>query len=412
MLTTDRQLAALKPRDKVYWQAVSSPHGGGLALRVTPTGSKAWYHRYRFGGKADSLKLGRYPTMGLQEARQAHGEAHGLLHEGINPKRQQRQQRAENLAAWTMGELFDAWLPIYSTAPTGSTRRPPSEDTVKLHRWRWNRYLKKPLGDLLVRSMIRKLVSVEIATIAEGSRADARKCLSMLRAMFDFAEARGQIEENPTAGIQPSKVGATRDRPRERVLSIAELSLLWREIDGTMLHPSVAAALKMLILTGQRRGELVAMRWEDLDLEAGVWTIPAADTKAHRGQTVYLPGLAIGILDALPRKGDRVFIGRFGDPMSTDAPTKAVQRLRRALEIPSFTAHDLRRSVATGMAKHCGVQPHVIELVLNHAHENPLVGVYQRHDYAEEQRKAWQAWGELIEHQVARGGEKVVPIRA
>jgi integrase len=310
-----------------------------------------------------------------------------------------------------MAELFDAWLPIYSNTPTVQTRRIPSKDTVKLHSWRWQRYLRKPIGDMLARSLTRKRISAIISDIAETSRADARKCLSLLRSMFDFAEARGQVEENPTTGIQPAKVGATLGKSRDRVLSVAELRKLWQAINGTMLHPSVAASLKLLVLTGQRRGELVAMKWADIDLEASTWTIPAPDTKAYRQHTVHLSNLALDILSSLPRKASFVFVGRYGDPMSDDAPTKAVQRLRKTMDVPSFHVHDIRRSVATGMAQRCAIQPHVIERVLNHAPENPLVGVYQRQDYAEEQRQSWRAWGKLVESHVANDPENVVPMQ-
>ncbi|WP_299310926.1 site-specific integrase [uncultured Halomonas sp.] len=413
-ITTDRQLRALKPEGKVYWKAVTSPHGGGLAIRVTPTGNRAWYYRFRINGKADSMNLGRYPSVGLQEARQAHGEAYGLLSQGINPKRHQRQQRAENRAAWTMQELFDAWLPVYSSTPTVQTRRPPSAETVELHAWRWKRYLKDPLGDFLVKSVTRKHVSSEIAGIAEKTRADARKCLSLLRLLFEFAEARGQVDDNPAAGVSPAKVGATLSQPRKRVLSLVELRLLWQEMEVSDLHPSVSAALKMLMLTGQRRGETVLMKWADIDLDARTWTIPAEDAKSHRGHTVYLSDLALDVLQARPR-GEYVFEGRIEGHIDPGGPTKAVQRLRARLAekhgVPSFTCHDLRRTVATGMAQHCGIQPHIVSRALNHAPESSLVGTYQHQSYADELRAAWQAWGEVIATRVAREPGNVVALR-
>ncbi|NLC22543.1 MAG: tyrosine-type recombinase/integrase, partial [Halomonadaceae bacterium] len=118
-----------------------------------------------------------------------------------------------------------------------------------------------------------------------------------------------------------------------------------------------------------------------------------------------------------------VFPGRVeGKPITADAVTTAVMRLQGRkgkkrdttaplADLDDFTVHDLRRSFATGVAEHCGVQPHVIERMLNHVNEDPLIATYQRAGYAEEQRKAWQAWGELLASQVMNEPSNVVPMR-
>ncbi|MEQ6918721.1 tyrosine-type recombinase/integrase [Halomonas aquatica] len=424
MITTDRQVQALKPEKGVYWESVKSPHGGGLAIRVQPSGSKSWYFRYRFNGKQDSYSFGRYPSMGLQEVREAHKDAANLLAQGINPKRVRKERKEKNQAAWTMGELFAKWIISYAKTPSTRTKRPPSETVVEQTAWRWNYYLKDHLGELLVMHVDSQRIKGTISDVAATqSREQARKCLTLLRSMFDFAEARGQVENNPAYGIEPSKVGASKSAPRERKLDLTELGRLWAAIEQARLASSTAAAIKLLILTGQRRGELLLTKWGHIDLDAGIWKIPASNAKNRKAHTVYLSTAAVGLLLSLPRHGEFVFPGRVeGQPLGANAITTAVLRLqgrktrKRDKKAPlgdmvPFSAHDLRRSFATGLGEYCATQPHVIERMLNHVPEDSLVATYQRAEYAEEQRRAWQAWGELIESQVAHDPKNVVPMR-
>lgn len=424
MITTDRQIQSLKPEKAVYWESVKSPHGGGLAIRVQPTGSKAWYFRYRFNGKQDAYSLGRYPSTGLQEARESHKDAANLLAEGINPKRVRQERKAKNQAAWTMGELFSMWIVSYAKTPSTRTKRPPSETVVVQTAWRWNYYLQDRLGELLVMHVDSQRIKGTVAEVAATqSREQARKCLTLLRSMFDFAEARGQVDSNPAYGIEPSKVGASKSAPRERKLDLAELRRLWIAIEQSRLAPSTAAAVKLLVLTGQRRGELLLAKWDHIDLGEGVWMIPAANSKNRKVHTVYLSTVTLQLLRSLPRLGEYVFPGRVdGSPIGANTITTAILRLQGRKtrkrdekaplgDLEPFSAHDLRRSFATGLGEYCAVQPHIVERTLNHVPEDALVATYQRAEYAKEQRQAWQAWGELIGSQVAREPSNVVPMR-
>lgn len=428
MITTDRQAQSLKPKATVYWESVKSPHGGGLAIRVQPTGSKAWYHRYRFNGKQDTYSLGRYPSTGLQEARESHGEAVSLLASGINPKHAQRSERARNQATWTMRELFDRWIIHYAKTPTVRTKRLPSELVVEQACWRWGHYLESRVGKVLVQHVDARLIKGTIVDIAGSqSRNQAGKCLTLLSAMLDYAEACGQVDTNPAYGIKPSKVGATKSAPRERVLSLIEINRLWGAIENARLDASAAAALKLLILTGQRRGELLQAKWDHIDLEEGRWSLPAITTKSRRGHTVYLSDAAVELLreqQAVTGELEYVFESKraSGQPIGDASLTTAIARLQgRKLakqnmkaplaDMPRFSVHDLRRSMATGLLEHCGTAPHVVEQMLNHKPTDRLIETYQRHDYAKEQRIAWQSWGQLITNAEIAEQTNVVPMR-
>lgn len=424
MISTDRQIQSLKPADRIYWQSVKSPHGGGLTLRVSTGGGRSWYVRYRHNGKQDAVRIGTYPTMQLKEARDKHEHIRRLLADGLNPKAVQRSEKAANMAAWPMDELFTKWITSYANTPSVRTKRPPSKLVVDQASWRWRHYLQDRIGNLLVTHVDTKIIKSTVAEVAnQQSREQARKCLSMLRSMLDHAEAMGHIESNPTQGIEPSKIGATKGASRDRTLSLSELRRLWMALDDSHLSAVAVAAIKLLILTGQRRGELLLARWQNVDLDAGIWTIPASDAKNRKVHTIYLSDIAVSILRSLSRDGKYVFPGRVeGQPIGAQSITTAILRLQgrktrnRDEKAPlgdmnPFNVHDLRRSCATGMGEYNAAQPHVIERMLNHAPEDALVGVYQRQSYAEEQRQGWQAWGTLIENQVAHPAQNVIPMR-
>lgn len=424
MISTDRQIQSLKPADRIYWQSVKSPHGGGLALRISTGGGRSWYVRYRHNGKQDAVRIGTYPTMQLKEARDKHEEVRRLLADGLNPKAVQRSRKAANTTAWDMDALFSKWVTSYAKTPSTRTKRPPSKRVVDQTLWRWHHYLKGRIGSLLVMNVDTRIIKSTVAEVAnEQSREQARKCLSMLRAMLDHGEAMGHIENNPAQGIQPSKLGATKGKARDRTLDLGELRRLWVALDESNLSSSAIAAIKLLVLTGQRRGELLLAKWEHIDLDEGVWTLPEANTKAGRTHTVYLSDTALEILRSLERHGEHVFPGRVEhQPIGAQSITTAILRLqgRKTRErddsapladMTPFSVHDLRRSFATGLGEHNAAQPHVIERMLNHTPDDALVAVYQRQSYAEEQRLAWQTWGKLIESQVAREPQNVIPMR-
>lgn len=424
MITTDRQIQSMKPEAAVYWESVKSPYGGGLAIRVSTGGTRSWYVRYRHNGKQDAMNIGVFPAMGLKEARDEHAEVRKLLADGINPKRARRDRKAANQAAWTMQELFEKWIASYAKAPSIRTKRPPSATVVKQTAWRWGYYLQSQLGEFLVKQIDSPHVKSVIAEVAETqSREQARKCLTLMRGMFDFAEARGQITVNPAQAIQPSKIGASKSAPRERTLDLKELRRLWVAIDEMRLALTSAAAIRFLILTGQRRGELLLAKWSHIDFDNRTWTIPAANTKNRKTHTVYLSDAALGLLRSIDWNGEHVFTGRVeGQPTGPSSITTAIMRLqgRKARkrdesapmsDVKPFSVHDLRRTVATGLGEHCAVQPHIVERMLNHVPEDSLVATYQRAQYIEEQRVAWQAWGGLIESCVANESGNVVPMR-
>jgi len=384
--------------------------------------------------------------MGLRDARREAEKLKSPLGAGIDPKQARAAKRAVNAQALTMNTLFENWLEFVRQSDQ------VTEAWAKRHGDRWRLHLKKLLGNLYVRDVTRgHLAGALDGMVQKGIKEETRKALTTLNLMLDYGVTRHHIEVNPARLLKPKDFAVSANRPRDRVLSLAELRRFWAAIDSASAETEGVAktarlsivtvtALKLLVLTGARRGEVAGMRWDELDLQASTWVLPATRTKNRQSHTIFLSPLAVELLETLKRlTGSSIFVfdnGRaeIAKPIREDSLTQAVERLRgvpaktakkptkRPIKKPvviaplvhlePFTVHDLRRSAATAWGAHCKTDPHVIERMLIHQPQNKLIATYQRQTYAEEQRAAWIAWGELVAHQIAKGAENVTPITA
>jgi integrase len=243
--------------------------------------------------------------------------------------------------------------------------------------------------------------------IERGSPVMANRALSVLRTMATWAIERDIIIVNPCAGVKPP----TAEVARDRVLSDAELAAVWRAADG--LEPPYGAFVKLLALSGQRRTEIAAMEWRELDLDAKVWTLPKERAKNDREHTVPLSDSAVDIIRALPR----IAGSDFALTLSGCRPICAYGNIKDRLDaivpnIPHWTFHDLRRTFATGCAR-LGIGVHVVEAALNHRSGTikGVAAIYNRYSYDEEKRAALAAWARHIEALVTGAPDNVVELR-
>jgi integrase len=179
------------------------------------------------------------------------------------------------------------------------------------------------------------------------------------------------------------------------VLSNDELKSLWKAVEAE--RDPWRTALKLLILTGQRREEVLSADWKEFDLRKRVWTIPAARAKNGKAHVVPLSGAVVKLLEALPSRAGRLF------PRGTGIVSRAAKRIRDAMgDVPHWTWHDLRRTVATGLQR-LKVRLEVTEAILNHVSGSRagIVGVYQRHDWAQEKREALSKWAQAVDRIVS-----------
>jgi integrase len=412
------------PRDKEY----RIHDGDGLFLRIRPSGSKSWLFSFSLPGNRQLFRMpiGTLKDVSLKEARNKIIELRKLVADGIDPRTAKAAAIAANAQAITMQVLFDTWIEFEKITGRVTTT------WIKRHEDRWRLHLKTTLGNILARDITRVHLATALDTMTrKGIREETRKALSTLNLMMDYALVRHFIELNPARLLKPKDFAATASKPRDRVLSLPELGRFWNALDqsrdttqsdGKISAMSVVtiSAIKLLILTGARRGEIAAMRWDELNLDAGVWLLPSERTKNHQAHTIYLSNLAVEIIQSLlPITGNSQFVfdtGHYkdGGHIHADTLTGVIARLRGTVtgakkritdfapivDMKPFSIHDLRRSAATGWGEYLKTEPHVIERMLNHQPLNKLVATYQRAVYADEQKSAWADWGRLIAHQL------------
>lgn len=381
-MLTDTRVAAIKPPSAGQEEHKDSKVQG-LRLRVGAGGRKAWIVRARAGSKIINKTLGAYPAMKLADARRA---AEKVL-EAIS--------RDGNAAAIdrTFGDLVDDWIERIAK---------PKNDSWQLQKRRLEMHVLPAWRDRKVYEIRR----ADVRDLIDGIEGDVlpNRVLTIVRTVFRYALSRDWIEASPAEGIAKPKAESERDR----VLDMAELATVWNGA-GLAGYP-FGHFVRMLALTAQRRSEVAAMRWDDIDLEAAVWTLSAADTKADRGQAVPLSAPALAILETAPRLGPYVFTTDGETHISGFAKGKAwLDKL--AGEVAPWTLHDLRRSAATHMVR-LGVSMEVVGRVLNHAPKGVTAKVYALHSYMPEKRSALDRWGaELTRAVEGKDGGKVVKLR-
>jgi integrase len=366
----------------------------GLYLQVTPNGAKSWTFRYRAAGEQRKLTLGPYPAIDLKSARRLAEKARGEVAHGADPAAQKQAQRA---AAKTERERDEDMVENVVAQFIERHAKPNTRDWKNteglLKREVVARWKGKRLG-AITRPMVHAMLD-EI--IDRGAPVRANRALAQFRKMVNWAVSRGLVATNPFLGL----AAPTKETKRERVLSDDEIRLAWQAFESVGWPFGQLA--KLLLLTGARLREVAEAPWVELDLKTQTWTMPPARTKNKREHVVPLSEQALTLIESLPRiAGAFVFTTTGKTPVSGFSKAKraidaAVTDLNDGAALPPWTLHDLRRTVATNLQK-MGVRLEVTEAVLNHASgsRGGIVGVYQRHDWADEKRAALDAWARRL----------------
>jgi integrase len=357
----------------------------GLALRISYGGRKSWYSFYTRAGKVHRLKLGSfsdYPFMGLAEAREAWREARASVAKGVDPA--QAQQAAT--AAMGFPEVVAEWL-----KRDQSDNKPSSIYAVKrvieydlLPAWgnrRIDQIGKRDVLDLLD------------GIIDRGAPSKASRTYAHLSCFFRWCLGRDIIAVNPMASVPRPGANGVRDR----VLADDELGRLYREA-GELGRTAVGgispagAVIRLLALTGARLNEIARLKWDEID--GDVIRLEGDRTKNGRAHVIPLSPPARAVIDAIVPilDCDFVFSADGRRPLNSWGYVKA--QLDKACGVEGWRLHDLRRTCATGMAE-LGVQPHIVEAVLNHVSgaKAGIAGIYNKAAYATEKAAALELWG-------------------
>lgn len=355
----------------------------GFGVKVTPKGRKTYIVRYRLPGRRKSEQYTIGPHGAPWTAEMARKEASQkllLASQNIDPNADKRRRRNE-----TIDYSFSAYIDRFSERYLkenwpGSYERACS---VIL------RHAKPYFGKRDIREITKADCAAFIEKLWE-QQATARKAAEIVGKMFRWAEDRGDIERSPMDRVPRPKPSAG----RERVLDDAELAQVLEAVNEMQSHP-YSGLVKMLILTGQRRGEITGLQWDEIDLENAVVEVPKERTKSGRDNLIPLSPSMIELLGGMPRLGDYVF------SVSGENPLGNHSKLKKKLDakitelsdtvLPAWTLHDLRRTVATGLQR-LGIGSDLIEVVQGRTKKLGAGQRYQRYDYLEEKRAALLAW--------------------
>ncbi len=397
---TDFQIRNLKAQDKRYTEWGDR----GFGVRVTANGVKTFIFKYRFDGKVRWMTLGTYPKVTLADAHEVHADAWKVLRQGLDPGAKAIEDREAKRRAHTLADLAHEYLEKWAKPRKRSWRtdkRILEKDVLA----EWGR---RKAHDITKRDVIELLDAI----VDRGAPIMANRTLAVIRRMFNFAMERDIVIASPCLTVK----APASENQRDRVLTVEEIRTFWHGLDREHMNgvnPCIKLALKLELVTAQRKNECCAAAWEEIDLEEGWWTIPGEKTelRLHHGveeglaknklpHRVPLTALAIEILQAAKAlSGDSPWVfpsPRTSRPITPPAINHAM-RLRRERLGLAFIPHDLRRTAASQVAS-LGFGAFVSR-VLNHK-DNRVTAVYDRHSYDREKRQALEAWsrklGEII----------------
>lgn len=382
-----------------YWDAKVS----GLCLRVTPAGVSTWTLRYRPQGSTSfkRLNLGRYPEVSLARARERAEGQRVAVSGGADPQGEIRSRREQSARALTFGKLAAEYLERYAQVQKKSWAQ--DELLLRVHvlpDWSGRR------ADKLTRADAAALLD----RIAARAPSSANRTHTVMSKVFNWAVDSGLMESSPMARMAKR----ARETAKERVLSPGELRVLWRALDATNIAPAVAAALRFLLLTGQRPGEVTEIAFDEIkDADNGARArieLPAARMKGGKAHVVALAPAALEIVrgrmaEAAEGQG-HLFPSTFASrgPIARHSLSQALRRLIPtltpdgpdhdavlSLKANPPTPHDFRRTVATGLAA-LGVLREDRMAILAHSHGDVHAMHYDRHDRFQEKRRALELW--------------------
>jgi integrase len=400
MRLTVRSVETLRPG--TVRREIPDGHMPGLYLIVQPSGARSWAVRYRHHGQSRKHTLGSYPAIDLKAARALAGKALRAVAEGHDPGREKFLARTAK--ADSVDHVVEEFLERHVRRSNRPRTAQGTERLLRQHvlpHWR---------GRLVHEITRRDVLKILDHVVDGGAPIAANRTLAAVRKFFNWCVARDILAASPCAGVKPPSA----ERARDRVLSDDELRLVWAAADkiGGTFGPLV----KLLALTGQRRDEVARMRWDELNLDTRLWTLPPARTKNNQPHEVPLSKAALTVLQNVPRiAGSPFVLTANGGASPVSGYSKGKHRLDALLpgDMPPWRLHDLRRTAASGMAR-LGINLPVIEKVLNHASGSfaGIVGVYQKHSFAGEKAAALSAWGNFVTALVdGKSAGKVVRLR-
>jgi integrase len=396
---TDTMIRKLKPEEKKYLRS----EGNGFSIRVMPSGVKTWLYVFAFGEKRREMNLGSYPEVTLEKARDKFEEARKKVRNGIDPMAEMEAEAEELRIAPSVAMLADEYIEKWAKPNKKSWKEDKRMlDVEVVPKW----------GKRKAKDVRRREVVLLLEGIAKRGPVMANRTRALLSKLFNFALEREIVETNPVTGVKP----LVKEKPSERNLSEDEIRKVWQALSTPgvwHISPENARCLKLILLTGQRPGEVITMHSGEI---AGQWwTIPHPKNGiAHRvfltATALDLIGNKTGYIFESPRTNTltqkpkpmhvnavahavRLNLEEPGEPSEAEVPAEGIEEvdgLRRKLIMSSWSPHDLRRTMATKLSE-LGFWDEVIDVIQNHK-KRGIVRTYNRNRYDREKQEALEAW--------------------
>jgi integrase len=398
---TVSSVAALKltagQHDKIIFD--DTIRGWGIRLRP---GGAYWVFQYGFTGKdltgaprrvQRRMTFGEFPAMSVPAAR-AQSE---LLRAAVKLGRDPASEKATAQAS--AGATFGGCVELYVKRRRHEGRlRPASLGEIERH---LDRHFAA-LHALPIDRVDRRAIAIELARLTtERGPIEANRARTSLVKFFNWAIGEGFVDANPALHTNRNE-----ETSRDRVLVDAELRAIWRAVpDG-----DYGEIVKLLMLTCARRTEIAELKWSEIDIERGVMALPPTRTKTRVTHIIPMSSSVRRILEARSQRDNRDYV--FGRGRGFSGWSRCKIELDNVVKLEPFTLHDLRRAGATGMAN-LGVQPHVIEAVLNHTSgtKSGVAGIYNRSTYEGEKARALEVWDEHLTAVIAGRAAKVSSLK-
>ncbi|MDN0085416.1 tyrosine-type recombinase/integrase [Crenobacter sp. SG2305] len=407
MKLTDPIIKAAKPQEKPY----PLTDGEGLTLLVQPTGAKWWRFRYRYTGKAKMLSLGVYgdPTkdpkaITLKAARAERDRLQALLAEGVDPSQARQEEKlltkmaAENSFESVARAWWADWSAARSARHADYVMRRLEADVFPV-------IGNKPVTEITTPLLLMTVKKIE----ARGALDIAKRALQTCGQVMRYAVAHGLAERNPAADVKPADALKSHKKTNYARLSAKELPELLRQIDAYEGQPLTRLALQLMAHTFVRTSELIGARWEEIDIPARVWRIPAERMKMKTEHIVPLSAQAVAVIEEARKiSGGRplVFPSERGEGRSMSNNT-VLYALYRMGYHSRMTGHGFR-GIASTVLHEMGFDHEHIELQLAHAPRNSVSAAYNHARYLEQRARLMQRWSDHLD--ALKDGAKVTPL--
>lgn len=385
---TATALRNLKPRDKDYRVA----DGEGLYIQVSTKGSKLWRLRYFYNRKEKMLTLGRYPDVSLQAAREGRDDARSLLASGTDPSLNRKKIQAQAAAQdSTLYKVANDWLD-HNRGRWSARHAQTIESRLKKH-------VFPPFGSLPLADITGPMILQICRNIEGGNPSNmAQRIRQYLSAIFCYGIASGLTDDDPAAKIGSVLLPVSKKSHHPAILEIDNLRAMFTCVEAYPGRPVVKLCFRMLAITAARSVEVRGMRWDEINLDEGIWHIPAARMKMSRDHIIPLSRQAMEIIKAVhpfTGRSELVFEGGAGKNKPLSDMTLS-SRIKRSEFSGQHVPHGFRASFSSLMNERFPHYRDIIDQMLAHETRGSVEASYNRSRHAETKREIAQTWADLL----------------